>query len=150
MKLICLDYGSKSIGVASADSELKLATPIKTIFRDRENVLRASISEIIDIIIEEKADVVVIGLPLLLDGNESEQTAKVRDFKAVLESRLDNKIKNENLNINPKFSFQNEFYSTKMAGEILIENGKKKKDFKETIDQVAACLILEEYMNNNC
>lgn len=150
MKLICLDYGSKSIGVASADSELKLATPIKTIFRDRENVLRASISEIIDIIIEEKADVVVIGLPLLLDGNESEQTAKVRDFKAVLESRLENKIKNENLNINPKFSFQNEFYSTKMAGEILIENGKKKKDFKETIDQVAACLILEEYMNNNC
>ena len=150
MKLICLDYGSKSIGVASADSELKLATPIKTIFRDRENVLRASISEIIDIIIEEKADVVVIGLPLLLDGNESEQTAKVRDFKAVLESRLENKIKNESLNINPKFSFQNEFYSTKMAGEILIENGKKKKDFKETIDQVAACLILEEYMNNNC
>ena len=150
MKLICLDYGSKSIGVASADSELKLATPIKTIFRDRENVLRASISEIIDIIIEEKADVVVIGLPLLLDGNEGEQTAKVRDFKAVLESRLENKIKNENLNINPKFSFQNEFYSTKMAGEILIENGKKKKDFKETIDQVAACLILEEYMNNNC
>ena len=150
MKLICLDYGSKSVGVASADSELKLATPIKTIFRDRENVLRASISEIIDIIIEEKADVVVIGLPLLLDGNESEQTAKVRDFKAVLESRLENKIKNENLNINPKFSFQNEFYSTKMAGEILIENGKKKKDFKETIDQVAACLILEEYMNNNC
>lgn len=150
MKLICLDYGSKSIGVASADSELKLATPIKTIFRDRENVLRASISEIIDIIIEEKADVVVIGLPLLLDGNESEQTAKVRDFKAVLESRLENKIKNENLNINPKFSFQNEFYSTKMAGEILFENGKKKKDFKETIDQVAACLILEEYMNNNC
>ena len=139
MKLICLDYGSKSIGVASADSELKLATPIKTIFRDRENVLRASISEIIDIIIEEKADVVVIGLPLLLDGNESEQTAKVRDFKAVLESRLENKIKNESLNINPKFSFQNEFYSTKMAGEILIENGKKKKDFKETIDQVAAC-----------
>lgn len=150
MKLICLDYGSKSIGVASADSELKLATPIKTIFRDRENVLRASISEIIDIIIEEKADVVVIGLPLLLDGNESEQTAKVRDFKAVLESRLESKIKNGNLNINPKFSFQNEFYSTKMAGEILIENGKKKKDFKETIDQVAACLILEEYMNNNC
>lgn len=150
MKLICLDYGSKSIGVASADSSLKLATPIKTIFRDRENVLRASISEIIDIIIKEKADVVVIGLPLMLDGNESEQTQKVKDFKEVLSLRLQNKVQKENIDLNPKFSFQNEFYSTKMAGEILLENGKKKKDFKETIDQVAACLILEEYMNNNC
>jgi putative Holliday junction resolvase len=149
LKLISLDYGSKSIGVAKADTELKLATPIKTIFRDRENVLRASISEIIDIIIEEKADIVVIGLPLLLDGNESDQTAKVRDFEGVLRTRLENKIKNENININPKFNFQNEFYSTKMASEILTENGKKKKDFKQTIDQVAACLILEEYMNNN-
>lgn len=150
MKLICLDYGSKTIGVASGNSELKLATPIKTIFRDRENVLRASISEIIDIIIEEKADVVVIGLPLMLDGNESEQTQKVKDFKEVLSLRLQNKIQKENIDLNPEFKFQNEFYSTKMAGEILLENGKKKKDFKETIDQVAACLILEEYMNNNC
>lgn len=148
MKLICLDYGSKSIGIAKADTDLKIATPIKTIFRARENVLRASISEIINIVIEEKADIIVIGLPLYADGNESEQTSKVRDFAMVFSNRLKNKIANDNIALNPKVDFQDEFYTTKMASEILNENGKNKKDHKETIDQVAACLILEEYMNN--
>ncbi len=148
MKLICLDYGSKSIGIAKADTQLKMATPIKTSFRARENLLRASISEIINIVIEEKADVVVIGLPLYADGNESEQTIKVRDFAKVFSDRLNNKLESLNLDGSIKVDFQDEFYTTKMASEILSDNGRSKKNHKETIDQVAACLILEEYMNN--
>ena len=170
-KVLGIDYGDFSIGLAIFDLETDFIFPYKTIFRDKANVLRKSIREIIEIIKVENITDIVIGLPLNADGTEGDRVEKVKNFAHMLENAIANAIKkNNDVEINkiieasqtvgasetvgasyasPNIYFQDERLTTVEAKTILAERGIKKTDWKKTIDQIAAELILQDYKHSN-
>ena len=152
-KILGIDYGDFSIGLAIFDLETDFIFPYKTIFRDKANVLRKSIREIIDIIKIENITDIVIGLPLNADGTEGDRVEKVKNFAHMLENAIANAIKKNNdvgaSYASPNIYFQDERLTTVEAKTILVERGIKKTDWKKTIDQIAAEIILQDFRQIN-
>ena len=142
-KILGIDYGDFSIGLAIFDLETDFIFPYKTIFRAKANVLRKSIREIVDIIKIESITDIVVGLPLNADGSEGDRVEKVKNFANMLKNAL------INANCEPQIFFQDERLTTVEAKTILAERGIKKEDWKKTIDQIAAELILQDYKQAN-
>ena len=165
MRTLGIDYGDFSIGLAIFDLETDFIFPYKTIFRDKANVLRKSIREIIEIIKVENITDIVIGLPLNADGTEGDRVEKVKNFAHMLENAIANATKkNNDVEMNkiieasqtvgasyasPNIYSLDERLTTVEAKTILAERGIKKTDWKKIIDQIAAELILQDYKHNN-
>jgi putative holliday junction resolvase len=86
VRVVALDYGSARCGVAVSDPTGVLATPIEAVLKPAG---RKGMGQILAMVRELEADRVVVGLPLSLDGGDSDQTREARKFAAVLEKRLD-------------------------------------------------------------
>ena len=142
-KILGIDYGDFSIGLAIFDLETDFIFPYKTIFREKANVLRKSIREIVDIIKIESITDIVVGLPLNADGTEGDRVEKVKNFANMLKNAL------INANCKPQIFFQDERLTTVEAITILAERGIKIEEWKKTIDQIAAELILQDYKQAN-
>lgn len=142
-KILGIDYGDFSIGLAIFDLETDFIFPYKTIFRAKANVLRKSIREIVDIIKIESITDIVVGLPLNADGTEGDRVEKVKNFANMLKNAL------INANCEPQIFFQDERLTTVEAKTILADRGIKKEEWKKTIDQIAAELILQDYKQAN-
>lgn len=136
MKILGIDYGDYSIGLAIYDDSIDFIYPLITIFRKKENIIRKSLVEIEKIIINENIKKIIIGLPLNMDGTKTGRVEKTIEFKNKLQKRID-----ENIPI----LFQDERLTTIEAEEILKMNNIKREDFKKNIDQVAATIILNDY-----
>ena len=130
-----LDYGSKTIGVAISDELGLTAQPFETIERSGENKLRRSLARISEIVKEKNIRKIVVGLPVNMSGENGERVALTLAFVEKLKSRVDVPI-----------IMQDERLTTMEEDEILDESGVKKKDRKQFIDQIAAGIILREYM----
>ena len=89
-KILGIDYGDFTIGLAIFDLETDFIYPYKTIFRAKANVLRKSIREIVDIVNAENVTDIVIGLPLNADGSEGDRVDKVKSFARMLSNGLIN------------------------------------------------------------
>ncbi len=137
MKIIGLDYGSVTVGVAMSDELLMGAWPKETIKREKEGHLRRTLSRIDELIRENDVTKIVLGLPLHTDGTESERANKTLEFKDKLEKRTGLEV-----------ILVNECYTTKVSEEELKEMGVKLRDKKLYVDQLAAVHILEEYLNS--
>ena len=85
MRVVALDYGSARCGVAVSDPTGVLATPLEPVLKPAG---RAGMGQILAMVRELEADRVLVGLPLRLDGGDSDQTREARKFAAVLEKRL--------------------------------------------------------------
>jgi len=85
VRVVALDYGSARCGVAVSDPTGVLATPLEPVLKPAG---RAGMGEILAMVRELEADRVLVGLPLRLDGGDSDQTREARKFAAVLEKRL--------------------------------------------------------------
>lgn len=140
MRILGLDVGDKTIGVAVSDSLLISANGVTTIERIG---IRKDAGKVIDYIKEYDCQKVVIGLPLKLDGTESPQTLKVIEFADMLANKL-RSIAMQNVEID----FADERYTTVMAEKVLIEADLSRKRRKEVIDKQAAVLILQSYLNS--
>ena len=140
MKIIALDVGDKTIGVAVSDDLLLTGQGITTIKRVG---IRKDTGKIIDMIREYKADTVIIGLPRRLDGTDSPQTEKVYEFRQMLE----NKLLSLGMSKDVKVDYQDERLTTVMAEKVLIEADLSRKRRKEVIDKQAAVLILQGYLD---
>ena len=140
MRILGLDVGDKTIGVAVSDPLLISANGITTIERIG---IRKDAGKVIDYIKEYECQKVVIGLPLKLDGTESPQTLKVIEFANMLANKL-RSIAMQNVEID----FADERYTTVMAEKVLIEADLSRKRRKEVIDKQAAVLILQSYLNS--
>ena len=138
-KILGIDYGSLTIGLAIYDVETDFIYPLKTIKRPRENILRESLREIADIIDKEKISKIVIGFPLSMDDSTNDRTELTKSFADKLKLRISPDI---------EILFQDERLTTIEAKEILDMHNRKLKDQKKDIDQIAAMIILEEYKNN--
>lgn len=138
MKLIALDVGDKTIGVALSDDLMLTAQGLMTIERIG---IRKDTGKVIDLIKEYHCDTVVVGLPKNLNGTDSIQTQKVYEFKMMLE----NKLKSTGMNA-IDVVYQDERFTTLMAEKVLIEADVSRKKRKEVIDKQAAVLILQGYL----
>ena len=135
MRILGLDYGSKTVGVAMTDALGMTVQPYKTIQRDRESKLRQTLYEIAEIVEQYQIKKIVMGLPLNMDDTEGDRAAKTRDFAEKLKLRVAVPIE-----------FTDERLTTMEAEEILDQSGIPRSEQKKVIDQVAAQLILEQYL----
>lgn len=133
MKLIGLDVGTVRIGVATSDIMQILATPYET-YKRRTPYLDARY--IIELAEKLQAEKLVFGLPLKLDGTEGDSAKMARE--------LADKV--SQLSSLP-IVFQDERLSTVSAERILIETGTRRKERKSQIDQIAATIILQNYID---
>ncbi|MBR2841919.1 MAG: Holliday junction resolvase RuvX [Lachnospiraceae bacterium] len=137
-KIMGLDYGTKTVGVAVSDPLLQVAHPKETIFRDSEKRLRKTLARIEALIQEEQIEAIVVGLPLMPDGTEGERAKKAREFADRLKARTDLSV-----------YLQDERYTTTASDEELEIMQVKREDRKKVIDQLAACHILDEFLNRS-
>jgi len=128
--LVCLDVGEKRIGVAVADSSVRIAVAFDTIEVDG-NELKA----IAEIVIREGADTIIVGYPRNQQGEMTAQTNYVENFAKGLEDIADNII------------FQDESLTSVIAEQRLVS--MKKPYTKGDIDAQAAAIILEDYMETH-
>jgi putative Holliday junction resolvase len=135
LRILGLDYGSKTVGVAMTDPMGITVQPFKTILRDRESKLRKTLSEIQKIVSDYDVEKIVVGLPLNMDDTEGERARETRTFVEKLKLRVTVPVE-----------FADERLTTMEAAEILDESGIKRCEQKKVIDQVAAQLILEQYL----
>ena len=140
MRILGLDVGDKTVGVAVSDPLGIIATGVTTIERVG---IRKDTGKVIDYINEYGCETVVIGLPLNLDDSDSVQTEKVREFRTMLE----NKLRSSGELSKVKIEWQDERYSTSEAEEVLIEANMSREDRKKIIDRQAAIVILQRYLD---
>ncbi len=141
MKKLGLDVGDKTIGVAVSDEMGIIADGVTTIERVG---IKKDTGKVLDYIKEYNCDTVVIGLPLKLDGTDSPQTEKVREFR----QKLENKLKGSGMN-HVNIEFYDERLTTVMAERVLIEADMRRNKRKEIIDRQAAIIILQSYLDSN-
>lgn len=139
MRKIGLDVGDKTIGVAVSDELDITAQGVTTI--DRVGI-RKDAGKVMDYVREYDCDTVVMGLPINLDGSDSVQTEKVREFRTMLE----NKMRSSGM-ADVKVEWQDERFTTVIAERVLMEANMKRKSRKEVVDKQAAIIILQSYMD---
>lgn len=133
--LLGLDIGDIRIGVALSDELGVAAHPLCTLTRKNRKVDLIAISDLVSI---HKVERVVIGLPISLDGSIGPQAEKIQNFAKRLAHVIDIPIE-----------FQDERFTTAEAEDLLRELNKDIKEQKELIDEVAAVIILTDYLNQN-
>lgn len=139
MRKLGLDVGDKTIGVAVSDELDITAQGVTTI--DRVGI-RKDAGKVMDYVREYDCDTVVMGLPINLDGSDSVQTEKVREFRTMLE----NKMRSSRM-ADVKVEWQDERFTTVIAERVLMEANMKRKSRKEVVDKQAAIIILQSYMD---
>ncbi|ADC88783.1 Holliday junction resolvase YqgF [Thermocrinis albus DSM 14484] len=132
MRVLCIDWGTKSLGLALGDTNLKLATPLKPI-PNRGKVLE----RIAELVKEYDVRLVVVGLPLTPSGREGQRASQVRSFVEELSALLPEHVGVE---------LWDERYTTYEAVQLL--EGKSRKKVKELKDSVSALIILQEYLDS--
>ena len=134
MRILGLDYGEKRIGVAICDELGLTAQGLPTIIRKTKK----HDWEILGSLIRDyKVEKIVIGYPVRMDGSEGIQCEKVNRFAALLEA---------NFSL-PVVKWQ-ETLTTKEAEEILINSGIRWEKRKKIVDKLAACIILQGYLDS--
>ena len=138
MKYLGLDYGSKTVGVAITDATGTVVRELEIIRRQKENALRRTCARIEEIISSENAGMIVLGLPLNMDGTEGERAKKARIFGDMIARRTGLPVR-----------YQDERLSTVEAYGIMDdENIRNLKDRKAHVDSVAAAVILGDFLNS--
>ena len=132
MKILAVDYGERRTGLAVSDELGFTAQGIKTIEVNNESEIPARVAQIAK---ETGAEKIVVGLPLNMNGTESEKSRKVRDFGTVLEHETSLPV-----------IFWDERMTSMQAHRIMQEMGKKIYNNKPEVDRISATLILQEFM----
>ena len=136
MRILGLDFGSKTVGVAVSDGLLLTAQGVETIERKDENKLRKTCARIEELIAEYEITEIVLGLPKNMNNTEGERVEKTKAFGEVLERRTGLPV-----------HYWDERLTTVAAEQILMESGVRRENRKAVIDKVAAGLILQGYLD---
>ena len=137
MRIMGLDFGSKTVGVAISDSLLITAQGIETIERKEENKLRRTLARIEELIVEYEVEEIVLGLPKNMNDSIGEQAQMTMEFKEKLERRSGLPV-----------TLWDERLTTAAANKALMEAGVRREHRKEQIDKIAACFILQGYLDS--
>ncbi|NOX99931.1 MAG: Holliday junction resolvase RuvX [Verrucomicrobia bacterium] len=134
-RAIGIDYGTVRIGVAVSDDLGMLAHPFETVAGEKVTEAIARLAEIVKL---RKAEVVVLGLPLNMDGSEGPAVKKVRSFQKKLRKALPDTV---------TIVEEDERLTTVTASDKLSEAGQSDKEQRDIIDQAAAVEILQTYLD---
>ena len=137
MRIMALDFGSKTCGVAVTDALGITAQGVEIIKRKSPNKLRQTLARIEELVNKYNVEKIVLGLPLNIDGSSGDRVEKTKEFSEKLSNR-----------VNIPIEFEDERLTTVEAYEIMDELNIKKEDRDEYVDMIAAVVILEQYMNN--
>ena len=135
MRYLAIDYGLKRVGLAICDAEETIVSPLQLLKVDPSRPQRL-VEQIERIVTEHQVEAVVVGLPLNMDDSEGQQAQLTRLFvKRLCET------------VNKPVHFQDERLSSEAADGMLAESGLSKKKRKEKRDMLAACEILNDFLN---
>ena len=137
VRILGLDYGSKTVGAAVSDPLGITAQMAETIVREREDKLRRTLARIEALIEEYRIERIVLGYPKNMNNTLGERAAKTEEFKAALERRTGLPV-----------ILWDERLTTVAAERVLMEQGVRREHRKETVDQIAAALILQGYLDS--
>lgn len=137
MRIMGLDFGSKTVGVAVSDALLLTAQGVEIIRRKEENKLRQTLARIEELIQEYEVGEIVLGLPKHMNGTEGERVSLTEEFKEKLERRTGLQV-----------ILWDERLTTVSADKIMMEAGVRRENRKEYVDKIAATLILQGYLDS--
>lgn len=136
MRIMGLDFGSKTVGVAISDELLITAQGIEIIRRKEENKLRQTFARIEELIAEYDVTEIVLGLPKNMNGTEGERVQLSMEFKEKLERRTGLKV-----------TMWDERLTTVAANNAMMEAGIRREYRKEHVDKIAAIFILQGFLD---
>jgi putative Holliday junction resolvase len=134
MRTLGLDIGEKRIGVAVSDPIGKVATPLTVLDAP---ALAGDPSPLLRLIADYEVDLVVVGLPISLDGAEGPQAERVRATAERLSER-----------IGVRLTYHDERLSTAEARRVMTTSGVSQREQRGTVDKVAAALFLQSYLDS--
>ena len=137
MRILGLDYGTKTVGVALSDELGITAQPFETITRKDENKLRKTYARIEEIVAEYKVEKIVLGYPKNMNNTIGERGMATEAFR-------DRLVRRTGLDV----ILWDERLSTVASNKVLMESGVRREHRKKVIDQVAASMILQGYLDS--
>ena len=136
MRIMGLDFGSKTVGVAISDALLITAQGREIIRREHASKLRRTLARIEELIVENEVGEIVLGEPLNMDGSAGERVKLTLEFKEMLERRTGLPV-----------HLWDERLTTVAADEYMKEAGIPREKRKDYVDEIAAVFILQGYLN---
>ena len=136
MRIMGLDYGSKTVGVAMSDELLITAQVLETITRKEENKLRQTLARIEELIVEYQVEEIVLGLPKNMNATEGVRVELTNEFREKLERRTGLPV-----------TMWDERLTTVAADKTMMEAGIRREKRKDYVDMIAATLILQGYLD---
>ena len=135
-RILGLDYGTKTVGVALSDELHITAQPLETITRKDANKLRKTYARIEELVKEYDVEKIVLGLPKNMNNTLGERAEETKEFQAMIQRRTGLEV-----------VLWDERLTTMESERILQEGGVRRENRKERIDWMAATLILQSYMD---
>ena len=137
MRVMGLDYGSKTVGVAVSDPLGLTAQGVETVWRKQENKLRQTMARIEELISEYQVERIVLGYPKNMNNTIGERALKSLEFKEKLEKRTGLPV-----------VMWDERLTTVAANRAMMEGGVRRENRGEFVDSMAAALILQGYLDS--
>lgn len=137
MRVLGLDYGTKTVGVAVSDALMITAQPVETITRKSANKLRQTLARIEAIVEEYEVEKIVLGYPKNMNNTIGERAEACEAFKEDLERRTGLPV-----------ILWDERMTTVESERVLMAGGVRRENRKAVIDQMAAVLILQGYLDS--
>ena len=132
-RIMGLDVGDKTIGVALSDPMFLMAHPIETIKRKKASI---DIQRLVEIIEKEDVETIVVGLPKNMNNTIGPQSMKVMSFVDLLKKQTDKEI-----------VYEDERMTTLQSERVLIDMDVRRENRKKYIDKIAATFILQSYLD---
>ena len=137
MRILGLDFGSKTVGVAVSDELMMTAQGLEIVRRQSPNKLRQSLARIEQIIEEYHVERIVLGYPKNMNNTEGERCEKTKEFKGMLERRTGLPV-----------ILWDERLTTVAADRLMMETGVRRENRKKYVDEIAAVFILQGYLDS--
>jgi len=136
MRIMGLDFGSKTVGVAVSDELLLTAQGLEIIRRKEENKQRQTLARIEELIVEYGVTEIVLGYPKNMNDTLGDRVQKTEEFKEKLERRTGLPV-----------VLWDERLTTVAADKLMMEAGIRRENRKDYVDQIAASFILQGYLD---
>lgn len=136
MRIIGLDFGSKTVGVAVSDELLITAQGVEIVRRKSPGKLRQTLARIEELITEYGVEKIVLGYPKNMNNTEGERCEKTKEFKEMLERRTGLEV-----------VLWDERLTTVAADRSMMETGIRRENRKDFVDEIAAIFILQGYLD---
>ena len=136
MRILGLDYGTKTVGVAVSDELLITAQGVEIVRRKAPTKLRQTLARIEELVNEYGVEKIVLGYPKNMNNTEGERCERTKEFKEMLEKRTGLEV-----------ILWDERLTTVSADNAMMEMGIRRENRKEYVDEISAIFILQGYLD---